>query len=146
MNRRVFEELLELNEWLRRNSRTTTAHWASSERPKADDIRKAYRSLARKYHPDVNPGDKAAEDRFKEVQTAYDVLKDDKKRQMFDQYGFYSDQAFAAGGAPAGLAPPLARGDFSQVISTLTDSIFPSSHLGPAAHPVGRRPAARRIF
>ena len=65
---------------------------------KPDEIRKAYRRLARKHHPDVNPGDKAAEDRFKDVQAAYDVLGDEKKRQMFDRYGFYSDQAFAAGG------------------------------------------------
>jgi DnaJ-class molecular chaperone len=54
----------------------------------ADDIRKAYRRLARKHHPDLNPGDKAAEDRFKKVQEAYDVLSDDKKRQIYDQYGF----------------------------------------------------------
>jgi molecular chaperone DnaJ len=57
----------------------------------ADDIRKAYRKLARKHHPDLNPGDKAAEERFKKVQEAYDILSDDKKRQMYDQYGFYSE-------------------------------------------------------
>jgi molecular chaperone DnaJ len=67
----------------------------------ADDIRKSYRRLARKYHPDLNPGDKAAEDRFKKLQEAYDVLSEPKKRQMYDQYGFYSDSGFAAGaGAP----------------------------------------------
>ena len=54
-----------------------------------DDIKKAYRRLARKYHPDLNPGDKAAEERFKNVQEAYDILSDSKKRQMYDQYGFY---------------------------------------------------------
>ena len=58
---------------------------------KADDIRKSYRKLARKYHPDLNPGDKAAEERFKKVQEAYDVLSDSKKRQIYDQHGFYSD-------------------------------------------------------
>src|SRR3954467_5136101 len=62
-----------------------------------DDIRKSYRRLARKYHPDLNPGDKAAEDRFKSLQEAYDVLSDPKKRQMYDQQGFYSDSGFAAG-------------------------------------------------
>jgi molecular chaperone DnaJ len=68
-----------------------------------DEIRKAYRRLARKYHPDLNPGDKAAEDRFKSVQEAYDILNDSKKRQMYDQYGFYSDSAMpGAGGAGAG--------------------------------------------
>lgn len=68
----------------------------------AEEIRKAYRRLARKYHPDLNPGDKAAEERFKTVQEAYDVLSDPKKRQMFDQYGFYSDQIKANGGPGAG--------------------------------------------
>ena len=57
----------------------------------AKDIRTAFRKLARKYHPDLNPGDKASEEKFKQLQEAYDVLSDSKKRQMYDQYGFYSD-------------------------------------------------------
>ncbi len=56
-----------------------------------EEIRKAYRKLARKYHPDLNPGDKSAEERFKKVQEAYDILSDDSKRKVYDQYGFYSD-------------------------------------------------------
>src|SRR5579863_9649953 len=67
-----------------------------------DDIRKAYRKLARKYHPDLNPGDKSAEERFKNVQEAYDVLSDTKKKQMYDTVGFYSDAGFAAGGGGGG--------------------------------------------
>src|SRR5579863_8375549 len=70
-----------------------------------DDIRKAYRKLARKYHPDLNPGDKSSEDRFKNVQEAYDILSDSKKRQMYDQVGFYSDSGFAAGGGSPGGGP-----------------------------------------
>src|SRR6266536_3532622 len=60
-----------------------------------EEIRRAYRKLARKYHPDLNPGDKSAEERFKNVQEAFDVLGDSKKRQMYDQFGFYSDSGFA---------------------------------------------------
>ena len=54
------------------------------------DIRGAYRKLARKYHPDLNPGDKSAEEKFKQIQEAYEVLSDTKKRQMYDQFGFNS--------------------------------------------------------
>jgi molecular chaperone DnaJ len=68
----------------------------------ADDVRKAYRKLARKYHPDLNPGDKSSEERFKNVQEAYDVLSDPKKRQMYDQYGFYSENGFTGAGGPGG--------------------------------------------
>src|SRR5437867_9440865 len=75
-----------------------------------DDIRKAFRKLARKYHPDVNPGDKKAEEKFKQMSEANDVLSDPKKRKIYDQLGFYSDnidpataEAYArAGGGPGG--------------------------------------------
>src|SRR4249919_632657 len=76
----------------------------------ADDVRKAFRKLARKYHPDVNPGDKAAEEKFKALSEANEVLSDPKKRKIYDQVGFYSDnidaataEAYArAGGGAAG--------------------------------------------
>ena len=71
----------------------------------ADDIRKAFRKLARKYHPDVNP-DKSAEEKFKAISEANDVLSDPKKRKIYDQVGFYSDnidpataEAYARAGA-----------------------------------------------
>src|ERR1044071_1199357 len=65
-----------------------------------DEIKRAYRSLAREHHPDRNPGDKQAEAKFKEVQEAYDVLSDKNKRAQYDQFGF----AGAHGGpnGPAG--------------------------------------------
>jgi len=70
-----------------------------------EEIRKAFRKLARKHHPDVNPGDKSAEEKFKAISEANDVLSDPKKRKMYDQLGFYSDnidpaaaEAYARGG------------------------------------------------
>jgi molecular chaperone DnaJ len=75
----------------------------------AEEIRKAFRKLARKYHPDVNPGDKSAEEKFKTLSEANDVLSDSKKRKIYDQVGFYSDnidpataEAYARGGGTAG--------------------------------------------
>src|ERR1700723_562502 len=72
----------------------------------AEEIRKAFRKLARKYHPDVNPGDKSAEEKFKGLSEANDVLSDPKKRKIYDQVGYYSDNidpaaadAYARGGA-----------------------------------------------
>ena len=77
-----------------------------------DEIRKAYRKLARKYHPDLNPGDKASEERFKNVQEAYDVLSDAKKRPMYDQFGFYSDNGYAAAGGPGAPGNAGQKGGF----------------------------------
>jgi len=75
----------------------------------AKDIRTAFRKLARKYHPDLNPGDKSAEEKFKQLQEAYDVLSDTKKRQMYDQYGFYADN-IPPGGPDGGVHPDDAAG------------------------------------
>jgi len=70
----------------------------------AEDIKKAYRKLARKFHPDVNKSDAGAEAKFKEVQEAYDVLTDDKKRQSYDQYGHAGVNSAAAAEAAAAAA------------------------------------------
>lgn len=82
---------------------------------KADEIKKSYRRLARKFHPDVNPNDKAAEDKFKEVQEAYDVLSDDKKRKVFDRFGYYNDNLDASSPYGAGSSAGGGQGgyDFS---------------------------------
>jgi molecular chaperone DnaJ len=86
-----------------------------------EEIRKAFRKAARKYHPDVNPGDKKAEEKFKEISEANDVLSDEKKRKIYDQLGFYSDQidpaaaeAYARQSGGGGRAPVDFEGfDFS---------------------------------
>ena len=66
-------------------------HLGVKKTASAEEIRKAFRKLARKYHPDVNPGDKSAEEKFKTISEANDVLSDPKKRKIYDQLGFYSD-------------------------------------------------------
>src|SRR5262245_4430905 len=75
-----------------------------------DDLKKAYRKLARQYHPDRNPGDKQAEARFKEIQAAYDVLGDKAKRAQYDRFGFAGPGdgggpggPFGGGGVPGGF-------------------------------------------
>jgi molecular chaperone DnaJ len=96
----------------------------------AEEIRKAFRKAARRYHPDVNPGDKRAEEKFKEISEANDVLSDEKKRKIYDQVGFYSDQidpataeAYARqGGAGRG---PVDFGGFD----------FSGFQSGPGRHP-----------
>jgi molecular chaperone DnaJ len=84
-----------------------------------EEIRKAFRKLARKYHPDVNPGDKTAEEKFKVLSEANDVLSDTKKRKIYDQVGFYSDnidpataEAYAKAGSGAGGFPGGSPGGF----------------------------------
>jgi DnaJ-class molecular chaperone len=72
------------------------------------DIKKAYRRLAMKYHPDRNPGDKEAEERFKEAKEAYEVLADEQKRAIYDQHGHDGiDAARQGGGGAGGFAAPI---------------------------------------
>src|SRR5580692_12730741 len=78
----------------------------------AEEIRKAFRKLARKYHPDVNPGDKKAEEKFKEISEANDVLSEPKKRKIYDQFGFYSDQIDSAAAEAAARAGGVRYGGF----------------------------------
>jgi molecular chaperone DnaJ len=104
----------------------------------ADAIKKAYRKLARENHPDRNPGDAAAEERFKEVQAAYDVLSDPEKRKQYDAFG----SANGRRGDPAGWNVP---GDFDLGdLGGLFGDLFGGGgrfRRGPRAEPAGRRGA-----
>ena len=67
------------------------------------EIKRAYRKLAKKYHPDMNPGDKQAEQKFKEITEAYNVLSDEEKKKLYDQYGFAAfEEGFGQGGFDQG--------------------------------------------
>lgn len=93
---------------------------------KADDIKKAYRKLARQYHPDVNPGNSNSENRFKEISEAFEVLSDPKKREIYDSYGYYSDQAASAG--PRGPIFDFANfgaANFRDIFSEIFSNIRP---------------------
>ena len=76
-----------------------------------DEIQKAYRKLARKYHPDANPDDKTANEKFKQVQEAYDVLSDEEKRDLYNKFGHDFERVAAAGGGSRGPWPGAGGGN-----------------------------------
>src|SRR5262249_41128852 len=84
-----------------------------SQSASADDIKGAYRRLARKHHPDVNPGDGEAETRFKEINEAYEVLSDPNKRARYDRFGH------AGVGSAAGSPADFGFGGFTDILSPL---------------------------
>lgn len=106
------------------------------------DIRKAFHTLAKRYHPDVNPGDKQAEQRFKEVNLAYEVLKDSKKRNQYDQMRAMGADPFAQAGARRGAAAggsygPEFYAEFG--LGDLFEEIFGRSSPFGGADPNARR-------
>jgi molecular chaperone DnaJ len=111
----------------------------------ADEIKKSFRKLAMKFHPDKNPGDKKAEDKFKELSEAYEVLSDPKKRDLYDQFGFAgANQGFAgagAGGGPGGGAGFGGFGEnsegFHDIFGDIFGDVFGSGRAGPRGQ---RRP------
>lgn len=94
-----------------------------------DEIKKAYRRLARKHHPDVNPGDKVAEDKFKQISEAYDVLSDPKKKEVYDKFGSYSENLRDAASKGAGPGYP---GGFDFNWGDYTTSGGASAGSGPS--------------
>ena len=82
-----------------------------------DEIKRAYRGLAKKYHPDMNPGDKEAEAKFKEANEAYDVLSDKEKRQKYDQFGHAAFDPSMGGGSGFGGAG-FGDFDFGDIFSS----------------------------
>lgn len=85
------------------------------------DIKKSYRRLAMKYHPDRNPGDTRTEEKFKEIKAAYDVLSDERKRAAYDQFGHAGvEQGAGRGAGPGGYGP----GDFGDIFDSVFGDIF----------------------
>ena len=90
-----------------------------------DEIKKAYRKLAKKYHPDLNPGDKEAEAKFKEVGEAYEILSDSEKRARYDQYGFAGvDPNYAAGSGFGGGGFGGGFGGFDVDLGSIFNDFF----------------------
>ena len=108
-----------------------------------DEIKKAYKKLARKYHPDMNPGDKEAEEKFKEVNEANEVLSDPEKKARYDQFGFAGvDPSYGAGagGAGGGFGGGFDFGDLGDIFGSFFGGGFGG---GPAAMaPSGARASA----
>lgn len=92
----------------------------------SDEIKKAYRKLAMKYHPDKNPGDEAAEKKFKEINAAHDILKDEQKRAAYDRYG---EAAFSGGGGP-GAGGGAGFGGFEGTFSDIFEDLFGAGGMG----------------
>jgi molecular chaperone DnaJ len=108
----------------------------------ADEIKKAYRKLARKYHPDRNPDDASAEERFKEIQSAYDIVGDPDKRKQYDRGGMF----FGSGGRPGTGGPTAGQGGFGGFeaggFGDILSNLFGGGAKGGAAG--GRRTQAER--
>ena len=96
-----------------------------------DEIKKSYRKLAKKYHPDLNPDDKTAEEKFKEVNEAYGILSDPEKKSRYDQFGHAGvDPSYGAGGGAGGFGGFGGMGDFGDVFSSFFGGMGGSRRSG----------------
>ena len=118
---------------------------------KPEELRKAYRHLARKHHPDVNPGNKMRRRKFKQLSEAYEVLSDEKKRKIYDQYGFYSDNLPPGGygptpGSSGGAYSPPPGVDFSGFDFSGTDGAAGDAEARTGGFGGGFRDIFSQIF
>ncbi len=104
----------------------------------ADEIKKAYRKLARQHHPDANPGDQEAEERFKEVQNAYDVLSDSEKRKQYDAYGSTNGRPGPGGGFNWNASEGFDFGNLGD-LGDILGGMFGGGMRGARPEPRGQR-------
>ena len=111
----------------------------------ADEIKKAYRKLARTHHPDANQGDAASEAKFKEIQGAYDVLSDPEKRKAYDNFGSGNGRfPGGGGGAAPGRSSPTSTSPISSAGSSAAAAAARGALRSPSAAPTSRRTSRSR--
>lgn len=109
-----------------------------------EELKKAYRKLAKKYHPDVNPGDKDAEAKFKEINEAYGILSDPEKKARYDQFGFAGvDPSYGGGGGAGGFGFDMGDIDLGDIFGSFFGGGFGGGGFGGAA-PGGTDPRRGR--